>query len=98
MLAFWYYHTSAMGSSPWLSCNPPGPGDEDDDNCTFEEFGREEDGTIVYTEAPNSIRWLSSQDECKWQGVICGSGTVVVGLRIGKYCNSESCHTVTGFP
>ncbi|KAL3909737.1 MAG: hypothetical protein SGILL_007969 [Bacillariaceae sp.] len=80
MLAFWYYHTTNMTQSPWRSCNPPGPGD--DDSCVFQEFGRGQGDAIVYTEVPGSVRWMSSQDECQWQGTICGDGTSVVGIRM----------------
>lgn len=71
-----------MGSNPWLSCNPPGPGDGDD--CIFKEFGRGENDTVIYSDVPNSIRWMSSQNECDWQGVICGSEQLVIGLNIGE--------------
>jgi hypothetical protein len=82
MLAFWYYHTTNMGESPWRSCNPPGPGEEE--TCVFLEFGRDEDDSIVYQEIPNKVRWMSSQNECEWQGAICGDETTVVGIRMGK--------------
>ena len=71
-----------MGQSPWRSCNPPGPGESD--TCTFTEFGRAENNEVIYIDRPDRIRWMSSQNECDWQGVICGSSTVVVGLRMGE--------------
>ncbi|KAL3911984.1 MAG: hypothetical protein SGILL_007068 [Bacillariaceae sp.] len=80
MLAFWYYHTTNMTESPWRSCNPPGPGE--DDSCVYQEFGRGQDDSIVYEEIPDRVRWMSSQNECDWQGAICGDGTRVVGIRM----------------
>jgi hypothetical protein len=75
MLAFWYFHTTGGGTQPWLSCNPPAPGESDE--CTFLEFTRLEDDSVGYTEKPGSIRWMSSADVCAWQGVNCAGGSVV---------------------
>jgi hypothetical protein len=82
LLALWYFHSSGMGSSPWLSCNPAGPGQNG--TCTFKEFGRDQD-KIMYLDVPKSVKWLSSQNEYEWQGVICGSGPFVVGISIGAW-------------
>lgn len=85
MLAFLYFHTSELGTKPWLSCGPPGPGDND--TCTFFEFGRLPDDSIAYTAVPGKMRWMSSVDECQWNGVLCATGDTVLGIRIGKLLN-----------
>jgi hypothetical protein len=82
MLAFLYMHMSNMGKSPWRSCNPPKNGE--DDSCKFQEFTRLDDDSIAY--APrDGTRWLSSKDECFWEGVDCGEGSVVLGWTISKF-------------
>jgi hypothetical protein len=82
MLALLYFHTTGLGTTPWLSCNPPS--ETEDDSCTYLEYGRLPDDTVAYTEIPNRIRWLSSADECQWEGVLCGNGDTVVGIEVGK--------------
>ena len=86
MMAFLYFHSTNNGESEWRSCNPPKEGE--DDFCVFEEFGRDPDpynDTIVYTPKPDRIRWLSGQDVCKWEGVICAGGSEVQGVSLCKF-------------
>jgi Leucine-rich repeat (LRR) protein len=79
ILALFYYQTSENGTSPWRSCNPPS--EFEDDTCTFLEFAKLANDDIIYAPRPGSVRWLSSQDECNWEGVLC-TGTTVSGIQI----------------
>jgi hypothetical protein len=82
MMAFLYYHTTKNGEESWRSCNPP-QGDEVD-TCTYLEFTRLDNDTIAYTPKEDRIRWLSGQDECFWEGVLCGNGADIVGVNLCK--------------
>uniref|UniRef100_A0A7S3P463 L domain-like protein n=1 Tax=Amphora coffeiformis TaxID=265554 RepID=A0A7S3P463_9STRA len=80
VLAWLWFHTTANGQEPWLSCNPPGVpdahnGDVGGNTCTFlfltvlERPAQEV--YLCYTEAPEFPRWLTPASECTWPGVYC---------------------------
>jgi hypothetical protein len=73
VLVLFYYQTG-----PWRSCNPAAT-----TSCLYQEFGRDEDDTIVYTGVP-ATRWLSGTSECEWVGVVCALGDVV-GVELCTY-------------
>jgi hypothetical protein len=68
IIALFYYQTSENGQSPWRSCNPPN--EAEDDTCTFLEFTRLPNDDITDEPRPGRVRWLSSQDECDWEGAL----------------------------
>jgi hypothetical protein len=82
-LAVFYFASTQGGQVPWRSCNPVTTTDFSSDNtCTFLEPSRSPDGlSIVYEQVPGKIRWLSSHDECQWQGVVCSDEGFVLQIR-----------------
>jgi hypothetical protein len=70
VMVLFYYQTG-----PWRSCNPGVT-----TSCFYQEFGQDDDGTIVYRGTP-ATRWLSGTSECEWVGVVCALG-VVVGIDL----------------
>jgi hypothetical protein len=73
VMVLFYFQTG-----PWRSCNPGAT-----TSCFYQEFGRDEDDTIVYTGVP-ATRWLSGTSECQWVGVVCVLGDVV-GVDLCTY-------------
>jgi len=82
ILAFFYFHTTENGENKWRSCNPPDPEAGEDDTCEFLEFTRLQDDSIQFVPRQNRIRWLSGEEECRWQGVECAGGDEVLGFRL----------------
>jgi len=82
-LAVFYFASTQGGQVPWRSCNPVTTTDfSGDSTCTFLEPSRSPDGlSIVYEQVPNKIRWLSSHDECQWQGVVCSDEGLILQIR-----------------
>ena len=79
-LAWFWFHSTANGEEPWLSCNPPGVVDVHDgevggETCTHLSVSvaerPEQEVFLCYTDIPDVPRWLSSAPECTWPGVIC---------------------------
>jgi hypothetical protein len=65
LLAAFYFETHILGD--WRSCNRPSK-EEPEDTCSFQ--------TIIgilplEVEGVPSVRWLSSEHECRWAGVGC---------------------------
>jgi len=83
ILALFYLQTSQGLTKPWLSCGPP-QGIDEDETCTYLEFGRLPDQaeTATHFPLPGQFRWLSNVDECQWVGVTCGAGNEVIGIRV----------------
>lgn len=70
MLAVFYFSSTQNGSTPWRSCNPSAG--TNSSACNTLEPQLSPDGSeTVYVEVPGKHNWLSSFNECEWQGVEC---------------------------
>ena len=73
VLAWFYYHSTLNGASPWLSGNPPGEGEADTGSWLRVKVVQIVNGEPVmcYAEHNGAPRWLSAIDECEWPGISC---------------------------
>ena len=79
-LAVFYFSTNR--NEPWRSCNAPYPA-ENNSTCTYLQPRSSDDGfSLLYTEVPDQIRWLSGSDECDWLGVFCDEKKVVARIDV----------------
>ena len=88
LLALFYFMTSENEASPWKSCGRPL---DNQDSCQYERFTRESDDSITFIPEP-ATRWLSSQHECEWVGIMCDegdAGSIVVSIDICKFTNGN---------
>ena len=92
LLALFYYATSFVGKSPWLSCSPPPEATPLLKNCDFQK-PTTNNGTPLLYMPMSGTRWLSVAHECDWQGVTCKdqlggkeqTDRVVTDMEIGTY-------------
>eukprot|EP00977_Amphora_coffeiformis_P012333 scaffold3043_cov180-Amphora_coffeaeformis.AAC.25 len=83
VLAWFWHHTTDNGRKPWISCNKP-VGDETDE-CDHLEASSilviNDEPVICYSPVP-SLRWLTSTDECEWEGIMCYSNGDVAVIEL----------------
>jgi hypothetical protein len=95
LLALFYYTTSSVGTSPWLSCSPPPEATPLLETCDYHK-PISNNGTWpprLYRIIAGRTRWLSAAHECDWQGVTCKDQLgeeeqtvrVVTAMEIGTY-------------
>ena len=93
LLALFYYATSFVGKSPWLSCSPPPEATPLLKKCDFQKPTTSNGTPLLYMPI-SGTRWLSTAHECDWQGVTCKEQLgekeqtvrVVTDMEIGTYC------------
>jgi len=76
LCALFYLQTTRQ--KPWKSCNPPVEGE--DSSCIFHKL-TETEPQLQYDEEEAS-RWLSSEHECNWGGITCGSSNQVIKIEL----------------
>ena len=89
--ALFYFTTTNNLESLWPSCNHH-PTDSSNTTCKYRRFIRRsktDDEIKVYSPEP-SVRWLSSEDECSWAGIVCTGNKVIHAIDLCK-CFSISC-------
>jgi hypothetical protein len=86
VLAWLYYHTTDVGTDPWISCNPPRADRNETDTCTFLDsssvFDLADGVEICYFGVEDFARWLTATPECEWPAVFCNDAGVVEGLEL----------------
>lgn len=81
LLAYFYYETSELSNSPWLSCNPPNKTIHVKwDFCNFKEYFKWHDSDEDPYRDTRSTRWLSpGRRECQWAGITCDGDDGISG-------------------
>ena len=76
IMAWFYFISTANGTKPWLSCNPPDYEAGHTNECVFldGEGGVSIDLSYInFTQVPDQPRWLSNYSQCEWPGIVCVS-------------------------